>query len=71
MRALETDHVDVLDLDRAGGLIRYCAARDAKVLVERSPGEFQRFALSAIRFWLDAEHAVRAGYAKISENLGP
>lgn len=71
VRALGTDDLDLLDLDRAGGLVRYRAARDGKVVVASAPEEFERFALDAVRFWLDAGRAVQAGYEKVLENLGP
>jgi predicted nucleotidyltransferase len=71
VRALGTDDLDLLDLDRAGGLVRYRAARDGKLVIARAPKEYERFALSAVRFWLDAQHAVRAGYEKVLERLGP
>ena len=69
-RALGTDDVDVVDLARAGGLLRYRAARDGKVLFQREPGEFERFAVSAITFWLDVEPIVRPEYQHVLNKLG-
>lgn len=66
---LRTDDVDLVDLDRAGGLVRYRAARDGKVLLERGDGEFERFSLQAVRFWLDAAPALREGYAAVLGSL--
>lgn len=68
-RILGTDAVDVADVDRAGGLLRYRAARDGKVLLERERGEFARFSEEALRFWLDAAPVVRAGYADVLGKL--
>jgi len=49
--------------------VRYRAARDGKVVFERRAGEFERFKLAAIRFWLDAGHVIRAGYADVLGSL--
>jgi len=38
-RALGTDRIDLVDLARAGGLVRYRAARDGKLVIERQPGD--------------------------------
>jgi predicted nucleotidyltransferase len=69
--ALGTDHVDLADLDRAGGLVRYRAARDGVVLVEAEPGLFDSFWFDAVSFWCDAGPALRAGYESVLERLGP
>jgi predicted nucleotidyltransferase len=66
---LRTDELDLLDLGRAGGLVRYRAARDGKVVFERGTGEFERFRLEAVRFWLDAAPVIRAGYADVLESV--
>ena len=68
--ALASDEVDLADLDRAGGVLRYAVARDGKALFERSEGEFERFALSAIRFWLDVEPVIRESQQAMLERLG-
>jgi predicted nucleotidyltransferase len=68
---LGTDRVDLVDLARAGGLIRYRAARDGRPLVERREGSFERFRLEAITFWCDVEPILRAGYADVLAELGP
>jgi predicted nucleotidyltransferase len=67
---LRTDELDLLNLDRAGGLVRYRAARDGKIVLERQPGSFEDFKLQAIGFWLDAAPAIRAGYAHVLESVG-
>jgi predicted nucleotidyltransferase len=68
--ALATDAIDLADLDRAGGVLRYAAARDGQPLLEQSPGEFERFSLAAIRFWLDVEPIFRVSHAALLEQLG-
>jgi predicted nucleotidyltransferase len=69
-RALGTDSVDLVDLARAGGLLRYRVARDGELLIERERGEFERFALASILFWLDAEPILRPAYQAVLEGLG-
>lgn len=69
-RALGTDAIDVANLERASAVLRYRAASDATPLLERSRGEFDLFALSAIRFWLDVEPILRRAHAEVLARLG-
>jgi predicted nucleotidyltransferase len=57
-----TDRVDVVDLQRASGLLRYRAARDGQTVFEASPGLADRFRLEAADFWCDAVSVLRRGY---------
>jgi predicted nucleotidyltransferase len=50
---LKADRIDLVDLDRAGALLRHRVASDAMVLFERSPGRFDRFWHSAVRNWCE------------------
>lgn len=68
---LGSDHVDLVDLAGAGGLIRYRVARDGIVFFEATPGTFDRFWFAAVSFWCDAGPVLRAGYASILNELGP
>jgi predicted nucleotidyltransferase len=67
---LGTDEVDVVDLSRASALLRYRAARDGIPLLERPPGEFQRFQLAAVQFWCDAETVIRSAHDDVLAALG-
>ena len=69
--ACGTDRVDLVDLDRGGGLVRYRACRDGSLLYEKAPGAFQRFWLEAVRFWCDAEPVLRRGYDDVLNGLTP
>lgn len=69
-RALDRDDVDLVDLRRAGGLVRVRAAREGRCLYERRPGEADHFRLQAVRFWLDVEHVVRPEYQGVLRGLG-
>jgi predicted nucleotidyltransferase len=67
---LNTEHVDLVNLERASGLLRYHAAAEGKPLHEAAPGEFERFWLSALSFWFDAEPILLAGYDEVLERIG-
>ena len=62
---LGTEKVDLVNLDRASGLLRYRAARDGRTVVERRPGLADRFWLSAVDFWCDASPLLERGYADV------
>lgn len=63
------DDIDLVDLARAGGLLRYRAARDGDVLFESRSRAGERFRLDAIQFWCDAEPVLRRGYAAVLREL--
>jgi predicted nucleotidyltransferase len=69
-RALETDEIDLVDLNHAGGLLRYRVARDGKVIYQRTPDEFDNFRYEAILFWLDAGAIIESEYDEILRRLG-
>lgn len=56
---LGTDDVDLVDLARASGLLRFRAATDGVVLHEAAPGVHHDFALAAALHWYDVEPIVR------------
>lgn len=70
-RALGTDAIDLVDLSRAGGLLRYRAAERSSVVHEAEPGAFARFWMEAVGFWCDAEPILRRGYETVLRGLGP
>jgi hypothetical protein len=39
-------------------------------MIERQPGDCERFTVAAVSFWLDAQGPIRAGYAAVLESLG-
>ena len=67
--AAGTEALDLVDLDRAGGLVRFRAARDAVVLFEAADGTFARFWFEAVSYWCDMGPIIRAGYEGILEDL--
>jgi len=68
---LNTERVDLVDLERANGLLRYRAAAEGKPLYEATPVEFERFWFAAVSFWCDAEPILRAGYEGVLERVAP
>jgi predicted nucleotidyltransferase len=68
---LGTDHVDLADLRRAGGLLRYRAARDGVVVLERVAGMADAFRLEAADFWCDAGPLLERDYDAILASLEP
>lgn len=73
-RLVETvgnDRIDLVDLARAGGLVRYRAVRDGRLIHETRPGLHEEFRLEATRFWCDAEPVLRRGYEAVLEGIEP
>ena len=69
-RLVNSDDVDVADLARASGLLRFRAARDGIALVERRPEAWLQFRLEAIHFWCDAGPVIRAAQDDVLASLG-
>ena len=65
--ALHADRIDLVDLDRAGALLRHRVARDGVVLFERTPGRFDRFWLNAVDTWCDLAPILEPLYAGVLE----
>ncbi len=65
-----SERLDLVDLARASGLLRYRAARDGVLVYEARPGIFDRFRFEAARFWYDAEPVLRPGYDAVLDGLG-
>lgn len=66
---LGTDRVDLVDLARAGGQLRFRAAAEGRVLHEDQPSRFETFWLQAVHFWCDAGPLIRDGYAQVLARL--
>ena len=69
IETLGTDRVDLVDLDRASGLLRYRAARDGRLLYERADGMADAFRLAAVAFWCDTAPLFEDAYEGILETL--
>jgi predicted nucleotidyltransferase len=69
VEALGDDRVDLVDLGRASGQLRYRAAREGRTIFERTPRSVERFRLDAIAYWLDMAFVIRAEYESGLEKL--
>jgi predicted nucleotidyltransferase len=69
LSTLGSDRVDLVDLQRAGGLLRFRAARDGRPVYEAEPDAFARFWLDAVLFWCDVAPIVQRGYDAILAEL--
>ena len=67
---LGTERVDVADLGSASALLRFRAARDGVIVLEREPGAFLRFREAAVRFWCDAGPVIRIAQNDVLAGLG-
>ncbi len=65
-----TDAIDSVDLRTASALLRFRAARDGVVLLERPSGTFETFQLDAVQFWCDAGPVIRAAQEDVLAGLG-
>ena len=63
--ALGTDRIDLVDLRRAGGLLRFRAARDGLLVHESSADQFDRYRLAAAQFWCDNARILERGYDEV------
>jgi len=63
------DRIDLVDLDRAGALLRHRVARDGVVVFERTQGRFERFRLNAVHAWCDMAPVLNPLYAHVLESL--
>jgi hypothetical protein len=66
---LDTDRIDLADLARASGLLRYRAAIDGITAFESSADAADAFRLDAVRFWCDAAPVLERGYAAVLDAL--
>ena len=64
-----SEEIDLVDLARAGGQLRYRAARDGRPLYEAGSGEFARFWTEAVTFWCDAAPILGPAYADVLDRL--
>ena len=69
--ALDTEEVDVIDLERAGGQLRHRAAADGSVVFEARRGAFEDFWLEAVPYWCDMQGVIRAEYEAALARVRP
>ncbi len=66
---LGTDHVDLVNLSRANGQLRYRVAKDGKKLYEKQKGAYETFWVQAVDFWCDAGPIIRAEYEALFRRI--
>lgn len=66
---LNANRIDLVDLDRAGALLRHRVASDGVVVLEREPGHFERFQLQAAVTWCDLAPVLQPLYEAALEAL--
>ncbi len=66
---LGTDAIDLVNLERTNGLLRYRTAAEGRTLFEARDGAFERFAFEAISYWCDMGPIIREGYEEILQGL--
>jgi predicted nucleotidyltransferase len=66
---LGTDRIDLVNLERTNGLLRFRVASEGQTLFESNDGAFERFAFEAISFWCDMGPIIRQGYEEILQGL--
>ena len=71
VEVLEDEHVDLVDLRRASGLLRYRAACDGLLVHEAAADLFDSYRLRAVQFWCDNAPVFERGYDEILEALQP
>jgi predicted nucleotidyltransferase len=67
--ALRTDKVDLVNLSKANGLLRYRVTKDGKAVYEKRDGEYEKFWLQAVDFWCDAGPIIRAEYEALLRRI--
>ena len=67
--ALGTEALDLVDLDRASGLVRFRAARDGVVVFQAAEDAFACFWFEAVSYWCDMGPIIRAGYEDVLTEL--
>lgn len=68
---LGADRVDLVDLGRAGALLRHRVARDGIAVFEREASEFTRFWLDAVGAWCDLAPVLLPLYDRALEGAAP
>jgi predicted nucleotidyltransferase len=64
-----TDRIDLVDLNRTNGILRFRVAAEGQTLFESRPGTFDDFWLEAVPFWWDMATIFQAGYEEILRGL--
>jgi predicted nucleotidyltransferase len=66
---LKVDRIDLVDLNRAGALLRHRVASDGIVVFESEPVLFRRFWFDAVHNWCDLAPVLEPLYERALESL--
>src|SRR3982751_1877748 len=66
---LGTDRIDLVNLSRTNGLLRFHVAAEGRALFESGDGVFESFAFEAISYWYDMGPIIRQGYEAVLQGL--
>jgi predicted nucleotidyltransferase len=66
---LGTDRIDLVNLQRTNGLLRYRAAAEGRPLFESAPHAFEDFWFEAVSFWCDMGPIFRDAYEEVLQGL--
>ena len=66
---LGDDNIDLVDLDRTTGLLRFRSSCDGVLVHEAEPGLFDRYRLDAASFWCENASLFEQGYEQTLEAL--
>jgi len=69
VRLLDTEAIDLVDLARASGKLRFDVARDGVVLFEDRPGRFEDFQLAAAHHWCEVGPIIQAANRDLLDRL--
>lgn len=69
VEVLGDDNVDLVDLDRTTGLLRFRSSCDGVLVHEAKSGLFDRYRLDAARFWCENAPVFEQGYEEALEAL--
>ena len=69
VETLENDDVDLVDLARATGLLRFRSASDGLLVYESASGAFDRYRLDAASFWCENATIFERGYEETLKAL--
>jgi uncharacterized protein YutE (UPF0331/DUF86 family)/predicted nucleotidyltransferase len=68
-KVTHANRIDLVDLARAGALLRHRAARDGLVVFERDPETFLRFWIDAVGTWCDLEPVLTPAYEHVLRDV--
>lgn len=69
--ALGSNDVDLADLSRASGLLRFKVASEGRAVYEAEPRQFNSFRLAAATAWCDMEPVLRVAFDTRLESTTP